>query len=76
MESLKEKRMEKTRGVTPKALLESALKDVNEYDIDDVVIVMKRSDGAINTGYSYTGSLIGLGLLEIAKDVIKEDMVD
>lgn len=74
MDSLKEKRLLKERGVTPKSLLNVALDNVD--DIEDIVVVVKYSDTSITTGYSYENSLPALGMLEIAKDEIKDSMND
>lgn len=72
MENFKEAKMLKERGVTPKKIFETALK---EYEnIDNVVLAVQYSNGLIQTAYSYEDSLSALGMLEISKEHIRESM--
>lgn len=72
MKDFKEAKLLKERGVTPKSLLNKALENVNE--IENIVVVVQYENKSITAGYSYENSLPALGMLEIAKDEIKESM--
>lgn len=72
MKDFKEAKLLKERGVTPRSLLNTALKNADE--IENIVIVIQYDNKSITAGYSYENSLPALGMLEIAKDEIKESM--
>ena len=74
MKDFKEAKLLKERGVTPKSLLSTALE--NSDEIENIVVVVKYKNKSITTGYSYENSLPALGMLEIAKDEIKNSMED
>lgn len=74
MDNIKEARLIKERGVSPNSLLNTALENVDE--IENIVIVIQYDNKSITAGYSYENSLPALGMLEIAKDEIKESKED
>ena len=74
MKNFKEAKMLKERGITPKSLLNTALK--NSDEIENIVVVIQYDNKSITTGYSYENSLSALGMLDIAKDEIKYSMND
>ena len=69
-----EKLAEKEGRVTPKALLEDTLNNVNE--IDRIVIVIKDKEGIVSVCYSDGMQLQALGMLEVGKTDIINDMYE
>jgi hypothetical protein len=72
MIDFEEERQRKERGVTVKDLLNSAL--VNADDTESIVIVSKLKDGSVYTGFSWESSLESLGMLDIGKIQIIDEM--
>lgn len=74
MINFEEEKQRKERGVTVKDLLNSALE--NADDTESIVIVSKSKDGLVLTGYSWESSLESLGMLDIGRTQIIEEMTE
>ena len=74
MIDFEEEKQRKERGVTVKGLLNNALN--NAEDTESIVIVSKQKDGVVFTGYSWESSLESLGMLDIAKIQIIEELTE
>lgn len=64
------KRQKSQRGVTSDELANELLNN----DIDSVVVVAVRSDGTLVTGYSCDNNVEAIGLMELAKGVLVDDL--
>lgn len=74
MDSIKEKRLQKERGATPKEVLEGLLK--NTDDIDDLIVVVSKENGDIESSVSCDSTLNVLGMLEVGKQDTLNIMYD
>ena len=74
MISLNEYRSRKEGKVTPKKLAESITKFVDETECEMIVCVVKTKDGYIDTFFSHGNNSEHIGLLEIGKTNIIDDM--
>lgn len=72
MISLDEFRKNKEGRITPKALIEHLLANIDQ--VDTVGYVIKKKDGIIDAGWSETTHLEALGLYELGKNRIIFDM--
>lgn len=64
------KRQKSQRGVSADDLA----KDLLSNDIDSVVVVAVKADGTLVTGYSCENNVEAIGLMEIAKGVLVDDL--
>jgi hypothetical protein len=67
---LNEFKMKKQRGLTPKEIL----KEVSNADMTDVIVVYKDKEGMIAYGYSADNKVEGIGMLEVVKNELLNDM--
>lgn len=72
MIDFEEAKQKQERGVTVKELLEDRLMKVD--DMDSIVIISTNKDGTIETGFSLESSLESLGMLEVGKQTILNQM--
>lgn len=72
MIDFEEAKQKHQRGVTVKELLQSALEHAD--DTESIVIVSKQKDGTVLTGFSWESSLESLGMLDIGKMQIIDEM--
>lgn len=64
------KRQKSQRGVSADDLA----KDLLSNDIDSVVVVAVKTDGTLVTGYSCENNVEAIGLMELAKGVLVDDL--
>lgn len=76
MEDLTEFRALKQGKVTVKALADELSELANKGTIDKVVIVARMTDGIIRTSFSDTTHIEALGLLEVGKVDVLNDMIE
>lgn len=76
MEDLNEYRALKQGKVTVKAVVDELAELANKGTIDKVVIVSRMTDGIIHTSFSDTTHIEALGLLEVGKVDVLNDMVE
>lgn len=69
-----EKLARKEGRVTPKALLQHALDNID--DIDAIVFVATNKEGLVKTGYSDVSQLQIIGMLESGKSDVINDMYE
>lgn len=72
MIDFEEAKQKQKRGTTVKELIESALKHSDETE--SIIIVSKQKDGTVLTGFSWESSLESLGMLEIGKQTVMNEM--
>lgn len=71
-----ERKAEKNGYVTPKALIEHLLTEIEKGNIETVVYVTLDKDGEIVAGYSADNNAKIVGMTECGKQNIIEDMRD
>jgi len=74
MISLNEYRAKKEGKVTPKKLVENLMQYVEENECELMVCVIKTKSGDINTSFSHGFHSEHIGLLEIGKVQIIDEM--
>lgn len=72
MNDIKEHKLIKERGESPRRILEHLLKDID--DVSSVVVTAHFEDGYVQTAYSHEDSLKALGMLDVSKDEIIDSM--
>lgn len=73
---LKEKIAEKKGMLTPKALIEDLLEQINRGEIETVVYVAKAFDKEVKCGHSEKEQSSIIGLLELGKVSVINDMYE
>ena len=71
MDFLQAKR-KKERGQTNEEFLNMVYKNVKDFD--EIAIVVKHADGLVETWFSQENSLSLIGILEVAKNQVLDDM--
>ncbi len=72
MIDLEEFRKSKEGKITPKALIENLLANIDQ--VDTVTYVIRNKDGIIDAGWSETSHLQAIGLFELGKNRVIFDM--
>ncbi|QOV10926.1 hypothetical protein [Viridibacillus arvi] len=72
MDELKEYRARKNGEVTPKVLLEKTMDDLENIEV--IIMVIKQKDGIIHMGCSDAMCTEHIGLLEVGKKWVIDDM--
>jgi len=63
---------ERDGEITPKVVLENALANLNA--IDKVIVIIRQNDGIVTHGVSSMSGIEGIGLCEMGKAYIMNDM--
>lgn len=66
----------KSGELTPKALIEDLLEQINSGNVEQVVYVVKYKDGQVDNGYSHLEQTIVIGLLECGKQLVIDRMYE
>lgn len=71
-----ESKAKKNGEITPKSLIENLLIAIEKGEVESVVYVVKRKDDIIDAGNSTMNSTEVLGLLEVGKQLVINDMYE
>mgnify|MGYP006922124744 CR=1 FL=1 len=72
MTDFEQAKRKKERGQTNEEFLEMVHENVKDFD--EIAIVVKHSNGVIDTWYSQENSLSLIGILEVSKNQVLSDM--
>lgn len=71
-----EEKAKKNGELTPKALIEDLLEQINSGNVEQVVYVVKYKDGEVDNGYSHLEQTTVIGLLECGKQLVFDHMYE